>query len=221
LAKQWLRRLIRWLAIAYPVVLLAIWLTLRFVGETWWLTTAALYLPRLGFGLPLPVLALALVWTGSPRLLWTQAVALAIVALPLMGLRLSLDGDTAGPVGEPAIRVLTHNVYFGRVNTTELRQEIRDARPDILVMQAIGRDTRAIVESSLPGFHIHESTQFLLASRYPILDVYLPPKVQHDVERSARFITYTLDTAVGVIELFNVHPITPRDGLERDRKSVV
>ena len=203
-----------WLAVAYPVTLVAIWLALRFVGEAWWPTTAALYLPMVGFGLPLPVLVLAILWSGRLRLLWTQVVALAVLLVPLMGLRLPLGGPSGAAAGEPAVRVLTHNVFFGRVNAAELRAEILDARPDIVVMQAIGHETRATVEAILPGFQIHESTQFLLATRFPIRDVFLPAKVQQDVERSARFIAYTLETPLGLIEFFNVHPITPRDGLE-------
>ena len=41
-------------AIAYPLLLLVAAVALRFVGERWWVTTVALYLPRLVLGAPLP-----------------------------------------------------------------------------------------------------------------------------------------------------------------------
>ena len=55
-------RLVRFLAVAYPVALLGLILAFRLVGERYWATTIGLYLPRIGYGLPLPVVALLVFW---------------------------------------------------------------------------------------------------------------------------------------------------------------
>ena len=87
--KALLRRILLILALAYPIALLAVIAGLRFIGEQWWLTTAALYLPRLVFALPLPALVLALAWFGPRRALWAQLAAALLLLFPLMGLRVS------------------------------------------------------------------------------------------------------------------------------------
>src|SRR6266700_3918162 len=73
-----LDRLLAVLAIAYPLALLAVVLAFRFIGEASWITAAGIYLPRVGFALPWPILTLALIWRGPRRLLVTSAVALAL-----------------------------------------------------------------------------------------------------------------------------------------------
>ena len=40
-------------AVLYPASLIALWLVLRYVGESWWATGIALYLPRIVFAAPI------------------------------------------------------------------------------------------------------------------------------------------------------------------------
>ena len=97
------RRLLRIAAIAYPLSLLAILVSLRWIGERWWVTTTALYLPRWPFAAPLPLLALALAVAGPRRLLLTQVAALLLL-IPLLGFTLSVPRDPGGasPSGSSA-----------------------------------------------------------------------------------------------------------------------
>src|SRR5690242_7014760 len=81
--RRWLRRGVVALAVAYPVALLVVVALLRWVGERWWVTDVALFLPRIGFALPWPVLVLALVALRLWRLLATQVVALVMILFPL------------------------------------------------------------------------------------------------------------------------------------------
>src|ERR1700722_936883 len=85
-ARRTARVLATLLAIGYPAALLAV-VALRFIGERWWVTTVALYLPRLGFALPLPFVVLAAA-LRSARLLALQASSIALLIFPLLGLRL-------------------------------------------------------------------------------------------------------------------------------------
>src|SRR5688572_6883778 len=84
-----LKRTISALALAYPFALLVSAGLLRFVGEAHWTTNVALYLPRLGFALPLPLCVAWLAISGPRKWLWSQAAALLVLLFPLMGLTVS------------------------------------------------------------------------------------------------------------------------------------
>jgi len=75
-----LRRSLRLLtvvcAVGCPIALAAIILAFRFIGERWRVTLAAMYLPRIGFALPLPFIVVPLHYLRAPRLLALQALSL-------------------------------------------------------------------------------------------------------------------------------------------------
>src|SRR6185369_6696159 len=104
---RWLRRLLRALAVAYPVTLLLLVIVLRGYGETAWVR-ALLYVPRVLFAVPLPFLALALAVARDWRFLATQGAALLLLLFPLMGLVLPWPhgADRSAPV----LRVMSYNV---------------------------------------------------------------------------------------------------------------
>src|SRR4051812_7884499 len=90
---SWLSRTVQkgltLLGVGYPLALLLLVLLLRLVGDDWWVTSVALYLPPLGFALPLPFVALALLLAQRWRLLAAQLVSVWLLLFPLMGLALS------------------------------------------------------------------------------------------------------------------------------------
>jgi hypothetical protein len=49
---------------ADPLALVGVIVAFRCVGERWWVTLAAMYLPRIGFALPLPFVAVAIILWG-------------------------------------------------------------------------------------------------------------------------------------------------------------
>ena len=83
-----------------------------------------------------------------------------------------------------------------------------DRDPDIIVLQEVNPDGWPGCENSFPVTQVHEFGQFWLASR--LADC-----------RGLRDRGSSCGTAsarpAGPIELFNVHPISPRDGLETVR----
>ncbi len=101
------RAMLRMLAIGYPLALLIFIVSLRFVGEKWWGTTIALYLPRAPFALPLLPLMVAIVWLGPRKLLWTQLVACGLL-LGLMGFRVAWP--TPPTPGALHIRIVSCNI---------------------------------------------------------------------------------------------------------------
>src|SRR3954465_40494 len=109
--RRWFRATFAVLAIAYPVALLLTLLALRFIGEDWWVTAVGLYLPRVGFALPLPLLALGLVLQRRWRLLALQMVSLWLILVPIMGL--VVVWRTYPADAERSFRILTYNVDSG------------------------------------------------------------------------------------------------------------
>ena len=213
-----LRRSAIALAWAYPAGLLLVLLAFRWLGEDWWVTAATLYLPRLGFGLPLLVLLPAVLLLRAFRVLWALGLAAILLAWPLMGFSLSLSWPR--PRREPTtFRVLSLNADSCAFGSATVAAAILEYEPDLVLLQEVhsGRDQ---LEAALRGHYpsVHASTQFIAASRFPILETSDPD--QHAIlgpERSARYMRYLLDTPLGRITAFNIHPASPRAGLNEIR----
>jgi vancomycin resistance protein VanJ len=207
------------LAAGYLAGLVAVAVALPAFGETWWVTTALLYLPRFVFGLPLPVVILALVLFGPRRLLWALPVPLLVLLFPIMGLKLGLGAAfRPGEPGRPVVRLLSFNVG-ATDDPGPIVQAIQAAGADVVVIQEHTASLEEALGAALPGFARHREGQFAIASRYPIEDVYLPPRLEvpDSPPRSARFVRYRLKTPLGPVHVYNVHPVSPRNGLEEAR----
>lgn len=197
------------LAVLYPVGLVVLVLLFRFVGERWWVTAIAIFLPRIGFGLPLVVLVPALLWLRERRWLWSQAVALLVLVFPLMGLVLPAPGPSAGPNG---FRLLSFNVDSSQSGKQEVFQRIVDANPDVVLLQEStdGSLLHELFKKRYP--HVEVSTQFLVASRFPIVATTSPKRIDYEGrDRSPRFLRHVIRTPLGPVTFFNVHPVSPRD----------
>jgi endonuclease/exonuclease/phosphatase family metal-dependent hydrolase len=206
---------LRSLAIGYPMALIIFILALRLVGERWWGTTIALYLPRLPFALPLLPLIAAIVWIGPRRLLWTQLLAVALL-LGLTGFRIAWP--TPPTPGAFHLRVVSCNINGGALGLERILRPLRATDPDIIVLQEVAPEAYPQLRTLVPGYSVRESGQFWLASRFPVESMTEPPtRLTGGFQRSMRFVRYRITTPAGPIELFNVHPISPRDGLESVR----
>lgn len=212
------------LAAAYLGGLLLAIAGMRLVGEQHWVTTALLYAPRIAFLVPLPIVTLALALWGPRRLLWAMPVAAWLALFPVMGLQLGLGrllgGAARAQPGQPRLRLVSYNVAGGP-RPEALAAVVRDARPDILLLQEWKQHLEPALLPLVPGFHRHRLGQFWLASRYPIDDVYVPPLINLPgrVRRSSRFVRYRLLTPLGPLHVLNVHPASPREEL-LDKDSV-
>jgi hypothetical protein len=207
-----LRRAAAVLALGYLAALAVCVLAMRFVGESFWATTVLLYVPRRYFAWPLPVVVLALVVVGPRALLATQLASVALLLFPLGGLVISSPPEASGG---PRVRLLSYNGAFGHYGVDRICPEVEAQGPAVLAVQAYAPRLLAPLRECLAGYQVHISSQFLLASRYPIVDVEVPPPLSRGV--SANFVRYTLETPLGLIDLFSTHPISPRDGIDRFR----
>jgi endonuclease/exonuclease/phosphatase family metal-dependent hydrolase len=216
-ARRWLRTVAIGLAVAYPAVLLLTVLLLRFEGEEWWATALGLYLPRWIFAAPLPFAVAALFAYKERKLLVTQAVAVVLLAFPLMGFVLPwFSGKSAD---EPVVRVLSYNVNSGHGGYDKVAEEIEGYSPDIVFLQECAFGIERIAELLKVRYdNVLVSSQFLLATRYPVVSSFDPEKLPHEGRlRSPRFVQYLVETPIGRIAFYNVHPVSPRFGLYRIR----
>lgn len=210
--RRWARRLVLALAVLYPLFLLITAIFLRAYGESSWLARVFLYVPRVIFAAPLPFLILALCLLRAWRWLATQVVALGLVLFPLMGLVLPWPtGREDGPV----LRVMSYNANSGFWGWDKVMGQIDVYKPDVLLIQEIVSDRRPGVDLLRQRYPVVQfSTQFIVASRYPIQASVDPDRL--DVagkQRSPRFMRHLIETPLGPIAFYNVHPISPRQGL--------
>lgn len=213
--RRWLTQLTIVSAYAYPLALIATWLALGQVGESYWVTAALLYAPRVGFALPLLLLVPALLILRLRRLLWTQGVALLICLFPLMGLVLPGFSDS----GNPTLKLLTFNVGGEQAGAEALLRDIEAEGVDVVLLQEANPWEGELLEGLKRRYpHTHASTQFMLGSRYPIVEATDPPRVPFfGRQRSPRFMRYVVDTPLGKLAIYNVHPLSPRGTLNIGR----
>jgi endonuclease/exonuclease/phosphatase family metal-dependent hydrolase len=195
-------------AFAYPALLLVLSLGLYCIGERWWVTAAGLYAPRLPFVIPLPLLALWLGFTSLRRLLWTQLLA-ALFAIILLGF--VLPWPSSARLGTPSLRVLSFNVNSGRGGPEAIASAIAAESPDVVLLQEApsGSQLADALRQHYP--FVESSTQFVVASRYHIASSGEPRRVAfYGRLRSPRFMRYAIDTPLGQLAVYSVHPISPR-----------
>ena len=216
--RRWWGTAVRVAALGYVLALLAVIIAFRFVGERSWVTEVALYLPRVGFALPLPFVTLALLLARATRWLTTQAVALALVLFPLMGLHLS--GGRSPTPGAQRLRMVTFNINEGRAGIDDIIARARAGNPDLILFQETGHVESEAMKAAFAGYFFDHTDQFVLASRFPIEEHFFPPPLPASSagrQRTRRFVRYRIATPAGPIHIYNVHPISPREGLDELR----
>jgi vancomycin resistance protein VanJ len=204
------------LAVGYLAVLVAVVALLRLGGERWWLATVALYLPRIGFALPLPIVVAMLLWTRSYRWLLTQVAATWLILFPLMGLVLS--GPRTPTPGAWRFRVLSANIGQGGTGIDGVLARIRAAAPDVVVLVEVAEDNVAPLRAGLGGYAFWSEDQFVIASRFPITEAALPPELELGPRPLPRnYARCRLMTPAGPVRLYAAHPISPHEAFNRVR----
>jgi endonuclease/exonuclease/phosphatase (EEP) superfamily protein YafD len=209
---------IRFLAVGYLLALVAVVVALRFGGERWWPATIALYLPRVGFGLPLPFVVAGLLWARSYRLLFTQLACAVLVLFPLMGLR--LGGPQRPTPGAWRFRVFTANTGNSAGGVAHIVGRARSSDPDVIVLEEVDDSPSQIeqLRAGFAGYAFWSSGQFAVASRFPIEDAELPPPLAlGDRSVPRNYARCRLITPAGPIRLYAVHPISPHSAFDELR----
>ncbi len=246
----WLRRAIVVGAIVYFAALVILVVALRSVGErTWWLMVV-LYAPRMIFLLPLLIFVPAALWLRSRSLLLLLSATLVIGLFPFAGLTVwgwrspstaALDSPDAR-AQRHALRIFSHNVWFGHGSIPPIVEAIERAQPDVVALQGVsGRAARAL-RGSLPGWNFYTGPDLMVATRLPIEAVYEPPTfslgandpsaspdpdlplpevtddepadVDARTNQPAMFVRLTLTTPWGPVDFYDLHPYSPRHAIE-------
>ncbi|MGH7436965.1 MAG: endonuclease/exonuclease/phosphatase family protein [Polyangiaceae bacterium] len=210
-----IRLTVRAVALAYPVLLAVFAVVLTFVGESWWVSSAALYLPRVAFAVPLLLLVALLVLTKNHEWLWTQAVAALVLLFPVMGLVVPLPNlPRPATADRPHVRVMAFNIDSAAAGVDALVDEIDHYSPDVLILVEIGAVEELTRALEARYRTVDWAGQFLTASRYALVSRVDPERVAFGGrQRSPRFLVETLDTPLGAMTFYVVHPISPRDDL--------
>jgi endonuclease/exonuclease/phosphatase family metal-dependent hydrolase len=204
------------LGVAYPLTLVLLVVLMRCVGEGWAPTAVLLYLPRLGFAAPLPFVLLGLIAFQQRRLLWVQVGSVAVLVFFLMGF--TLPWPHGADRAAPTLRVLSYNIDSARAGAERVVEEIDAHAPDIVLLQEVGNPTQveALLRARYPV--VESSTQFIVASKYPVVATTDPDKLPYDGRlRSPRYLERQFDTPLGHIAVYDVHPLSPRDSFLKIR----
>lgn len=194
----------------YLVLLLAVWMLIRFAGDRWWLATVVLFAPRSIWLAPLVVLVpLAAIWRRRSLLVLAPAAVVGVV--PIMGLCVSFSGfASAGP----RLRLLTCNADGKNLRADALRALVLESKPDVISLQEFSGGQQWLLDALPAGFHAVCFGQFAVASRYPLFE--RSRRQEIDNNRGWFFcdgICCAVDAPAGPIYVCCVHFITPRQGL--------
>jgi endonuclease/exonuclease/phosphatase (EEP) superfamily protein YafD len=200
-----IKRLLTATVALYAVAIVALWAWMHFEGDRSWAATIFLFGPRWVCGLPLALLVpLAAVW--HRRLLWPLAITAMVIVMPVMGLQLHFAG-----AGQPyTLRLLSCNVAQSRFHPDELAELIQSARPDIVALQEVPGVPPEIVWPD--GWHVVHRDELLVASRFPIRELERLPMPYVPGKLAA--IRYEVQCGNRAVQLFNLHLLSPRRGLE-------
>lgn len=184
---------------------------LHLVGESHWATTVGLYLPAVGYLVPALPLALLAVWCGPRPLIVAPIVGAALALGPLMGFRWAWGSSDEGP----HLRVLSYNVDTLSGGVAAVVEQILAHDADLVLLQESNYDEEKLIELLSRVYpHVERSTQFMLASRFPVRETTKPSRLRYFEDlRSPRFLRYRIETPLGLLAVYNVHPLSPRDGL--------
>jgi len=216
------------LCIAYAVVTVGVWLTLRAAGESWWPATFLLFSPRWVWALPLAgLLPLTLVF--RPRWAWLPLATGLVVIFGLMGM--CLPWRQVFPAGgSHTVRIVTANLHENQVNIQKLDAFLVETRPDIVAFQ----DCWASPNSSYVqhgGWQVRREWGLMLASRWPIrrleaVEIQNLPRTsaesQVQVPVRGAAVLFVVDSPAGPIPFANLHLDSPHRALDvmRDNRQI-
>ena len=206
-----------WLNLAALGVLC--WL-LFVVSESWWVSTVLTYAPRAPFVAPtLGLLVAALFW--QRRSLWVNAVSLAVVLGPVMGLSVPasrLLSPSAAEAREFELRIVSCNVQAFKPNFAKVLEEIAVIQPDVVALQE-AFPLSPLLDEAFRDWHTVSHDRYWVGSRFPVKLV-----AQCEVpifERSAGMVV-EIETPSGPMRLGDIHQMTARRGLmELSKRSLL
>jgi endonuclease/exonuclease/phosphatase family metal-dependent hydrolase len=200
-------------ALLQAVLLLVVWLCVRFAADRWWPATVMLFVPRWIYAAPLLLVAPAALI--ARRALPILAVALSlIVALVLNGLCIPMHLPFGTPPGTP-IRVMTYNVGQAHFDGRALQALLDEVgEPQIVGLEECPGDELTDWFKA-NGWNVHSAHGACLLSRFPIRQVDIrDPSDFWKINGSGVINRYELDVHGRIVSVMLVHLETVREGLQ-------
>ena len=194
-----------WLSLGAALIA---WIALQ-TADYHWLGTLVAFGPRWVLLLPVGILAVvAMVW--KPWVLVPVAIAAAVILGPVMGFCVPWRKWAASGVSGAKIKVLTCNTLQGHADG-RLEALIEREEADVVVLQE-WPSQRPAPEMLQTGWQIARDGQMVVASRWPITasePLYSPTASYRTIGLRCK-----LELPNGPVQVFGLHLLTPRDGLE-------
>ncbi len=140
---------------------------------------------------------------------WSRLAVGAVVSVGAWSLLLGFPAMGSGRGGTRGdLRVVTYNVMMSGNGEDQLSAQIASLQPDILATQETKcyrphTNARRAVERALPGYHIVQREDMLIASRYPILRV---EHIPFPGNNNFRFLIRAhIDVKGQVVTVINTH----------------
>ncbi|MFN7138551.1 MAG: endonuclease/exonuclease/phosphatase family protein, partial [Limisphaerales bacterium] len=209
--RPWRRRCAHALSITcvgYVLFLLVFLFFVRWTGERFWLSSLILLLPAQIWLIPL-FLLLPLALLFQRRSVWVLIVGAAVVMLGYLDFRWSIE---RAPTSGPTLSILSNNI--GQRKTRTMWPFLRAEAPDIFAHQEAPNHKPAI-SSENPGYYVAAHGEFLLASRFEILDSGFVPHLRARTGPVAAW--FEIDFHGTPIVIYNVHMPTPRNEVNKLR----
>lgn len=197
---------------AWLLAILGVWGVTRQVAEAAWWSTLLLYLPQVGYALPVVPLLLIAALQRHRKALGLNALSLLVVAGPMMGFNLPRPRFGPAPVAS-RVRVLAYNVLGSGGELNSVHSQVEKFRPDVVVFseaRAYRQDARFIkrLTGLLPGWHYIRAADVLVASRWPFVQTYHTPLslgAGSDPSTEREIVHAIVDAPFGTFHVVGVH----------------
>ena len=205
------KKFVRFLTIANLGALTVVWYLLFQVSETWWLSTALTYLPRLPYAFPAFVLlAGSILW--DRRTVVLNIVAIAIALGPIAEYKIPVSSMLAGsPTSTPGppLKVVSCNIQQFRPDFTTVLRELASEAPDVVAFQEC-QGLHPLLDQFFDGWHCAHVSEFWIGSKYPVREI---GRCTSAAFKRTTALAVEIDTPDGTFQLINLHLMTARHGL--------
>jgi endonuclease/exonuclease/phosphatase (EEP) superfamily protein YafD len=113
-------------------------------------------------------------------------------------------------------RIFTLNIGYGQNSIANVLARIRDAHADVIVLEAVSEDNVAELRAGLDGLSFQTLDQFVVASRFPVDEPFIPAKTNNDDE-PLPYMRCRVHTPMRPIRLYATHPTSPHSAFNQVR----